>query len=634
MDSKPFQSYAGRDPYFFVCYAHEDAALVYPEMSWLHEAKFNLWYDDGIHVGTTWRQAIADAVADSSGLIFFATTKSVVSDNCLREINFALDDQKAVYVVQLENTKMPRQLRLSLSDRQALVRSEFDESTYRSRLTHALSMLLDKRPKERDPSSAEMTSFLMGHTSPNGMGTKVPDYSRIAVFPFANLGGDKNAEYFSDGLTDELINALAQVKDLRVVSRTSVFEFKNKPTDIRSFGERLRASVVLEGSVRTMGEQVRISAQLTNVDDGYNLWSGRFDREISDIFAIQDEITHSIVDALQLRIKLTPRPRTIARSEGAGEAYDLYLKGTYNWNRQTEDGLEKALQFFEEAIHIDPDLACAHAGLAEVYTSIGFHGFAPTEEVLPKARDAAQRALKIDYALPDANISMALSLIFLDRDWVRAETYLHRAIELNPSSARSYFFYAAFLLQHAQFELAHTANQTAIELDPLNVLNHTAAGWAEYYAGRPGVAIEILEHALTVDPEYPEIQVALSAAYEQLGNYEKAVRHAEKAAETYGEDPIVLAFLGAVYGAAGERKKAEDVLTKLEAISNKRYVPATFRALVYMGLHDTEKSIEFLQMGVEASDAFLSWMNVLPLAQWLREDPRFVQILDRLGFKS
>lgn len=634
MDDKPFQAYAGSNPYFFVCYAHDDAALVYPEMTWLHAAKFNLWYDDGIHVGTMWRQAIADAVADSSALIFFATKKSVVSDNCLREINFALDDQKTVYVVQLEETTMPRQLRLSLSDRQTLVRSAFDESTYRSRLTHALGMLQGKRSNDGNQAAQEAGAFVMGHARQSRSTMQSPDFSRIAVFPFANSGGDESTEYFSDGLTDELINALAQVKDLHVVSRTSVFEFKNKPTDIRAFGERLRATVVLEGSVRSVGDQVRVTAQLTNVVDGFSLWSGRFDREISDIFTIQDEITRSIVDALQLTIKMAPARRATARPGGLVEAYDLYLKGTYNWNRQTEDGLQQALQLFEESIQLDPDLAVAHAGLAEVYTSLGFHGFVPTEEALPKARDAARRALKIDHALPDANISIALSMIFLDRDWMRAETYLHRAIELNPSSAKAYYFYAAFLLQQAHFEQARVANQTAIELDPLNVLNYTAAGWAEYYAGRPEIAIETLEYALDVDPDYPEIQVALSAAYEQLGNYEKAVQHAEKAADTYGDDPLVLAFRGAVYGAAGKHEKADTILRKLHDISTQRYVPATFRALVYMGLRNKEKALEFLESGVEARDAFLSWINVLPIAQWLREDPRFVELLTKLGFKT
>ena len=634
MANKPFEAYAGDRPYFFVCYAHDDAALVYPEMAWLHEANFNLWYDDGIHVGTTWRQAIADAVAESAALIFFATKRSVKSDNCLREINFGLDDEKPVYVVQLEDTTMPRQLRLSLSDRQTLVRSGFDEATYRGRLVHALGMFLAQDPVDRNQSASDTSCDLTGHQAPTLAVPPEPDFSRIAVFPFANLGGNEDTEYFSDGLTDEIINALAQIKDLHVVSRTSVFEFKGKPTDIRTFGERLRATVVLEGNVRSIGDQIRVTSQLTNVADGFSIWSGRFDHKLSDIFTLQDEITHAIVKALQVRLRLEPSRRVSLRSEGSVEAYDLYLKGTYHWNRQTEDGLQQALQYFGQSIQVDPDLAAAHAGLAEVHTSLGFHGYVPTEEALPIARDAARRALKIDHTLPDANISMALAMIFLDRDWERAEIYLHRAIELNPSSAKAYYFYTCFLLQRAQFEPGRAAIQMAIELDPLNVLNHTAAGWAEYYAKRPAVAIEELTKALKVDANYPETQVALGAAYEQLGKYPEAIRYVEKAARTYGSDPLVLAFLGSVYGAAGEQDRAHEVLAKMDEIAKDRFVPSTFRALVYMGLRDTEKAIEYLALGVEARDAFLSWMNVLPIAGWLHEEPRFIDLLAKLGFKA
>lgn len=634
MDSKPFPAYEGDAPYFFVCYAHDDAPTIHPEMEWLNEANFNLWYDDGIHVGTTWRKAIANALSNSSALIFFATEASIESEYCIQEINYALDDRKPVFVVQMDNIRLPRQLRLALGDRQALVRSAYDVENYRSRLTHALSTILVRGPADGYTAAAELLSERRPGSLKLLKEGQLLDLSRIAVFPFANLGGDPSTEYFSDGLTDELINALAQINDIHVVSRTSVFEFKGKPIDVRTFGERLRATVVLEGSVRSVENHIRVTVQLTNVADGFNLWSGRFDRQLSDIFTIQDEITHAIVKALRVRLRPLPEQRAPPRSKKFIEAYDLYLQGTYNWNKQTEEGLQKALQCFEESITLDQDLGVAHAGLAEAYGSLGFHGFVPTRKAFPKAMSAAKEALRIDHTLPDANISMALALIFLDRDWNRAETYLHRAMELNPSSAKAYWFYAIFLLQRGHFEQGRAANRMAIDLDPLNVLNYTAAGWAEYYAKRPQIAIEKLEDALAVDPNYPEIQVALGAAYEQLGKYDQAIEHVERVVTTYGPDPLVLSFLGAVHGAAGNKDKTDAILAQMDEIAQDRYVPATCRALIYMGLRDTDNAIEYLEQGVRDGDAFLSWLNVLPLADWLRDEPRFTGLLAKIGFPT
>lgn len=605
MVSRPLPAYEGDSRYFFISYSHDDAELVYPELAWLQEAEFNLWYDDGIHVGTSWRQALADAVADSSGLVFFATARSVKSGHCLREINFALDDEKPVFVVQLDDADLPRQMRLAVSDRQALVRSNLDEKSYRDRLYQALSSVV--KPESSSPC--------------------------IAVFPFANLGGDDNADYFSDGLTDELINGLAQIEKLRVVSRTSVFEFKGRPTDICVFGKRLGATAVLEGSVRSLGSKVRVTFQLTNVADGLTLWSGRLDREVSDIFAIQDQITQAIVNALPVNLVPGRARDASVCSEHTLQAYDLYLRGKYAWNRQTEASMQDALQYFGQSTKIDPNLAVAHAGIADVYSSLAFHGFLPTRDALPKARVAAKKALAINHTLPDANISMAFVEIFLDRDWIEAEAYLRRTIELNPSSARAYYYLTVLLLQQRQLDQGRVAIQKAIELDPLNVMIHTAAGWAEYYAGSPGAAIAVLDKALKIDKDYPEIQIALAAAFEQLGDSPKAIQHVQAAVDAYGFDPLVMAFAGVVYGSTGQHDKAHNVLAVMDEIGQTRFVPATCRALVYMGLRDTENSIKQLELATEARDVFLSWMNVLPAAQWLREDPRFMDILERIGFE-
>jgi serine/threonine-protein kinase len=620
MATKPFSAYQGDQPCFFVCYAHSDDELVFPEMSWLDQAGYHLWYDEGIHVGAVWRRAIVDALDRARGLIFMCTSSAVVSENCIREINYALDENKPVIVVHLDDSGLSGELRLGLSDRQALVRSAFAESDYRRRLREALDhVLTDATVLRRLPKGSALSQSVTRET------TSVPC---VAVFPFSNLSGPDCPEYFSDGITDELINALAQVDGLQVVSRTSVFAFKGEPIDVRSFGRQLNATAVLEGSVRSSDGQLRVTTQLTSVSDGTNIWSSRYDREFKDNFTIQDEIAKSIVEALEIRLQ---SGKTRSPSNGTSEAYDLYLKGRYNWNRQTGEGLQTALDCFEEAIQRDPQFGAAYAGIAFAHASLAFHGIVPAKAALTASRDAAKRALAIDYTLPDANIAMAMVILFLDLKREEGERYIRRAIELNPSSAQAYYFLAAFLTQRARFDQGRFAIRKAIELDPLNVLNHTAAGWTEYYAGNWDEAISHLEKALTIDPDYPEIQIALGSVCVQLDRHDEAVARVAGVLDAYGPDPLVLAFLGALYGLAGQSDRALDNLERLDQIATDRHVPATCHALVYLGLHDAEKAIECLQQGVRDRDAFLSWMNVLPFAQWLRGDKRFFRVLSDIG---
>jgi serine/threonine-protein kinase len=503
-----------------------------------------------------------------------------------------------------------------------------------SRFEPVIRRALSKDPEGRYSSASEMITDLKAVLESRASDQSVSDAISIAVFPFANHGGSKETEYFSDGLTDELINALAQMDGLRVVSRSSSFEFKGKPINIRTFGERVRAAIVIEGSVRSEENRIRVTVQMTSVADGFQLWSERFDRELRHIFEIQDEITQAIVERLKIRLPARNKPHAEAGSTTTLEAYDLYLKGKYNWNNQTEDGFQKAVHYFERAIEVQPGLAVAHAGLADAFVSLGFHGLFPSKEIFPKARVSAERALAIDRSLPEANIAMGFVKLFHDWEWEGAEQYLRRAIELNPSSAKAYYSLTILKNQRRHFEQGRAAGQKAIALDPFNVVYYTSAGWAEYYAKCPRVAVEKLQRALEIDANHPEIQVALGASYEQLGMYAESIQCLERASHIYGPHPLVLAFLGAAYGAAGQREKAQEVLVTMDRFAATRFLPSVCRAVVYMGLHDDELALEHLELAAEARDAFLCWMNVLPIADSLREVPRFNALLSRIGFKT
>lgn len=500
-----------------------------------------------------------------------------------------------------------------------------------SRFEAVLRRLLAKNRKERYVSADELISDLKTLTTSRAEVSSDLPGTCIAVLPFANLNKQQDTEYFSDGLTDELINALAQFDGLRVVSRSSVFAFKGQSVSIKTIGEQLKVPTVLEGSVRSVGNRLRVTVQLTNVADGLNLWSERFDRELRDIFELQDEITLGIVE--KLKVKLVPHrhPPPDVSSTRRLEAYDLYLEGKYNWNRQTEEGFNRAIQCFEEASRVDPSFGSAQAGLADAYTFLGFHGLAPSLEIFPKARAAAAKALNTDQTLPDANISMGYVKLYHDWSWKEAEYYLRRAIELNPSSAKAYYSLMLCLVQSARFDQGRDALQKALDLDPFNMLYHTSAGWLEYYAKRPRVALEKLEEARVLDHTYPELQVALGAASEQLGLFKEAVQHLENAAAIYGQHPLVQAFLGSAYAASDQREKALEVIATMDRLAEKRFVPSICRAIVYMALQDKERAFQYLRNAAEARDAFLCWLNVLPLSESLRLDPRFTALMSEVG---
>jgi TolB-like protein len=296
---RPFAAYVGDEAYFFVSYSHQDSAIVYPEMVWLREAGINLWYDEGIHIGSVWRQALAQALDDSYGLIYLCTAQASQSDNCLKEINFALDRDKPVFVVQLDDSPMPVHLQLSLSDRQALVRSAFDEATYRARLTAGLKMAVaqsvpganlsdqaEPLPTPKKPPTAEAKS--------NG--------KSIAILPLVNRSNDPENEHLCDGIAEELVNGLSQLSNLRVASQMASFVYKNQHVELQVMGAKLGVGTILSGSVQKSGTRLRINLRLDDVQTGDTLWSQRFDRELADIFALQDDITRKVINALKVEL--------------------------------------------------------------------------------------------------------------------------------------------------------------------------------------------------------------------------------------------------------------------------------------------------------------------------------------------
>jgi eukaryotic-like serine/threonine-protein kinase len=452
----------------------------------------------------------------------------------------------------------------------------------------------------------------------------------IAVLPFVNLSHDEETEYFSDGLTDELIHLLSQVRGLMVVSHTSAFEFKGKSLDIRSIAARLNVGSILEGSVRRAGNRLRITAQLTDAVAGYHRWSERYDRELKDIFAIQEEIALSIVNLLKVKQKAEIVPFK-PRYEGNIEAHACYLRGRYFSAQKTEEGFRKARQAFQEAIAIDANCAPAYAGLADYYVGLGFWGVMPPNDAWNLARELAVKSMRIDNRLAEAEISLAKCVLFGDWDWRQAEERFQRAIELDPSLSGGHFYYAILLIQLGRFGSALAELESARALDPLSLTVTTGFAWANYYLGRYDRASLECKQALDLRPEYVEAQVCMGLIALKEGRPVDAVSWFEAALAASGGSSLGLGLLGYGYALSNRKPEAMKVLEQLTKLAEYHYVSPIASALVNIGLSNHEEAFTWLEKAYTARDALLAYANVFPPYESLRDSPRFRSLLDKIG---
>jgi len=457
----------------------------------------------------------------------------------------------------------------------------------------------------------------------------------IAVLPFANMSADPEQEYFCDGMAEDIINALSQIEDLHVVARTSAFSFKGKDVKIQQIGQELNAELILEGSVRKVGNRLRITAQLIKVADGYHLWSEQYDRELDDVFVIQDEISLAIVDMLKL--KLTPRQeaRLVSKQTANSTAHEEYLKGRYFWN-QRGPGLKKAVEHFELALAEDGNYASAYAGLADTYALLGFYSYLPPREVMPKAKEAALRALQIDDNLAEAHCSLGFVHTVFDWDWESARKEFQQAFELNPRYGPAHYWYTNLLMVEGRLEEAITQVRHGLKYDPLSVYMQTHLGIVYLAAKKYREASEQLHKALELNPNFMTAQSTLGVAYYFQGRVEEGIREIQKAIDSSDRDQWPVATMGAVCAATGDRKRAKEILMELERRTKKEYISAMRIAHIYTHLDEKNKAFDWLEKAYEerspllftlAQYAFLPFDN-------LRTDARFEDLLHRIGVRD
>src|SRR5713226_4789482 len=462
-------------------------------------------------------------------------------------------------------------------------------------------------------------------------GDRLPRIESLAVLPLENLSHDPEQEYFADGMTEALITDLSKIGALRVISRTSVMHYKGTKKTVPEIARELNVDGVIEGSVQRSGERVRITAQLIHAPTDTHLWAESYERELQNILALEDDVARSIAHAI--KVKLTPQ--TQARLTGAHavnvEAHDDYLKGRFFWNQRTPEGLKKAIEYFRQALERDPKYAAAYAGIADAYYLLpSFTDVAP-REAWPKAREAAQKALELDDTLAEAHTSLASIKCYQDWDWDGAGREFERAIELNPNYANAHLWYGRYLAALARHDKAIAEIKRAQEIDPFSPTISGNLATAYYVARRYDQAIQESQKAIELAPNFPDSHLLLGSAYREKRNYREALAELQEAVKLSRDNRRALATLAYTYAVSGKKGEARTILGQLRREAKQHYVSPFHLAAVYVGLGENDHAFEMLRQAYEEHSEFLIFVNVTPIFDRVRSDPRFQDLLRRVG---
>jgi len=453
----------------------------------------------------------------------------------------------------------------------------------------------------------------------------------LAVLPLTNLSGDLEQEYFADGMTEELITDLAKISALRVISRTSVMNYKDAHKPLPQIGSELKVDAIVVGSVQRSGGRVRVAAELIEASTDRHLWADSYERDLRDVLALQNEVATAI--AREIQVKLTPQERTNLGSVRplSPEAHEAYLKGEYYWNKLTEKGINKSIEYYEKAIQLAPDYASAYASLAFSYNLMASSGYEPPRENYAQAKRLAQKALELDDGLAKAHAALGWVLCYGDWNWPAAEAEFKRAIELSPKADIGHHVYGYYLANMGRPEEAITEMKKALESDPLSLLALENLGFIYEQAGQPDKAIEQFRKVLEMDPHSSDARDGLGLVYAWQGRHEEAITELREAKRLSENDLGVIADLGYAYAVAGRRSEAHQMLSELSLLSRQKYVTPYSIAAVYAALGERDQSFHWLEKALGEHGSSLVALKVAPSFASLRTDPRFHEIVRRVG---
>ncbi len=496
----------------------------------------------------------------------------------------------------------------------------------------AREVSIDLRNLRRDSDASGVTNApAVRKTQGTRRGRSRMSIESLAILPLINEGGDPDTEYLSDGITESIINNLSQLPKLRVMARSTVFRYKGKEVDPQRVGQDLGVRATLTGRVLQRADLLIIKAELVDANDGSHLWGEQYNRKLSDVFTIEEEISREISDKLRLKLSGAEKKRLTKRYTENSRAYHLYLKGRFYWNKRTPEGLTKGIEYFQQAIESDQRYALAYAGLADSYNILASYSALAPREAFPKAKQAATHALKLDDRLAEAHTSMAFVKFGYDWDWAESELGFKRAIQLNPGYSFAHNFYAVVLSSQGRFDEAFSRIKNAHDLDPLSLPINTNLGWLLYLARRYDEAVQQYLKTIDLDDGFALAHRRLAQTYEQTQRYSDADAEYQKAAALSGDDVELLSARGHFYAIVGETDKANEVLSRLNEFANSRYVPSYLVARIYLGLGDLDRVFELLEKACDERYGYLAYLRVEPMFDGLRKDSRFEQLISRVG---
>jgi serine/threonine-protein kinase len=453
----------------------------------------------------------------------------------------------------------------------------------------------------------------------------------IAVLPFSNLSGNKEDDYFSEGITEDIIAQLWKIGDIKIISRTSVMQYKDTKKNLRDIGRELGVANILEGSVRLAENRIRISGRLVDVSSEAQLWGDTYERDMKDVFEIQSDVAQKIAGALKANFFSTQKGRIGKKPTENIEAYNLYLKGRFFWNQRTAPALKKGIDFFQQAVSLDSTFALAFSGIADCYSALGSLSFLSPDDAFLKAKAAASRALELDSTLAEPHASLAYSKFYYDWDWGAAEQQFKIALALNPTYVVAYDWYSVYLTAMDRTEEARSIIKKAQDLDPLSLLINTDMGFTLYYHGHYDQAIKELLTTIELDPKYAPAHLWLGRTYQEKKMYAEAIQEYQKTTSAIVDWPVAIAAIGHVYGMAGKKAEAQKTLAYLNALSTKKFVTAYGVALVYASLGEKEKAFLWLNKALEERSNWLVWLKLDPRWVSIRTDKRFADLVRKVG---
>jgi len=610
----------------FLSYASQDAEMARRVADALREAELAVWFDQNeLRGGDAWDATIRTRIKECVLFVPFISKNTESRSEGYFRLEWKLAVDRSHLMADDQAFLMPVVID-DISEAKARVPDRFRERQW-SRLPDAAAFA----------AFAERVVQAISRQSNSDVIRAPPDQPRgtsarkaIAVLPLANMSADPENEYFSDGITEDIINALAKVPGIQVASRTSSFAFKDKNVDLRQIGEKLGVTSVLSGSVRKVGNRIRIVVQFVNVESGYHIWSETYDRQLEDVFAIQDEISRAIVDALKLQLVDTRADLVVPTTDI--EAYNLYLKGRFFFNKYTESGLRRGLDFFQQALMRDTGFARAFAGIADCWADLGDDWVAP-DDAYPRAKAAAARALEYDPNLADAMTSLGKVLCWYEWDFAAAARQLERAVSVNPSYAEAHYVLGTTLPAIGRLDEAIEEMRKAITLDPLSAQFSRWLGrfllYSRDYAGAIAQNLKTLE----LDAGYFQAYLDIGAAHLALGDPEQALTWWHKGQMLDSSVRSYDAFIVRALAPLSRHEEAAEILARLEEESQHKYLRAESLAMGYAAIGDADRAFLSLERAFQARSAGLIYLQIDPGYQSLRKDPRFGELAQRIGLK-